>query len=167
MKCRVFRKQDGGVVYNWPSKNWQDKVEECPIPADLEGLDFIVLDLEELPREDSLFYHEQLHFDGPLSKENLKVDSSWDKQLMPNFLIKEKHLKKINQKLDAELEKVDPDMAEVVTLNRKKEKIEYFNDLQMLELALEGLNERVTAGELDKPTVRQKLNNKINQLRRG
>lgn len=163
MKCRVFKKQDGGVIYNWPSESWQNVIDDCPIPSDLQGLDYIIMNLEDLPEQKEGFYHEQLHFEG----DSLRVDSQWNKQLMPPFLIKQKHLKKIDEKLDLELQKVDPDMVELIKLNRNKEKIPSFNDLQMLELALQGLDERVRGGESDKPIIREKLNNKIRDLRRG
>lgn len=167
MKVRVFKKNDGSVVYNYPSQKYQDRIEDCKIPDELNGLPFIVADTAEIPKSNSNTgdYHEMIHFDGDCHKDNLKQDKEWNCVLMPDFLIKQKRLASKAAILDAELEKQSPDPVQVVKLQREIEKTKECNcPIKHKEWALEGLDSRVAKGESDKPVVRQKLLNKKAEL---
>lgn len=183
MKCRLYKKPDGSVIYNWPAEEYQhtdELIAQCPTPDFCVGLPYIIVSEEQLPNESSgNFYHEQVYVNGVLSIENLVVDSAWTERLMPNFLIRKNRINKINAIIDAELNTVDPDMAEIMRKTREKEILLDYNrwesknltltqknnnDLQMAQLALSELDARVANGEPDKPVIRQKLEQKIQDL---
>lgn len=149
---KIFKKLDGGVVISHFVKN--------KVVGSIAGLQGIELEESDLPAHE---YHESLYFDGDCIKENLKVDTSWEVQLMPEGLIKEKHLTRVNTKLDQELNKQTPSLLDVVKLQRKKEKAKDFKTKEWYQQALANLDERVANGEPDKPLIRQKLQEKINE----
>jgi len=149
---KIFKKPDGGVIISNFVTN--------KIAGDIVGLDGVEIEESDLPPHE---YHEQLHFDGPCAKENLKVDRAWNVQIMPECLIKEKHLKKLDAKIDAELEKENPDPVELARLQRKKEKAKGYCSKEWLQQAMANLDARVEGGEPDKPLIRQKLQAKLNE----
>lgn len=156
MKCRVFKKPDGSVVYNWPTEKYQDRLEDCKIPKDLKELPFIVLDEAEIPKSDSNTgdYHEMIYFeDGPLVKPNLKQDKAWEKRLMPVFLIKEKHLARLSRKIE---EATGALVA--IKLHNEKDLCKSWDSARWYQQALDNMDE----DEIDKPVIRAKLTEKIN-----
>ena len=105
-----------------------------------------------------------IHFDGECKKENLKQDKGWNVRLMPDFLIKQKHLIKLNQKIDQELSKENPDSIKLMKHHREKELCSSFTGKDWAEKALANLDERVAGGEPDKPKIRKALKQKIKEL---
>lgn len=164
MKVRVFKKPDGSAVCNYPSPNYQDKLDKCRVPEDLKDLPFIVAEDSEIPRCDSSTgdYPEMLYFDGDCEPANLKQDREWNVCLMPSFLIRQKHIARLNERLDAELAKGSAaDPVEVIRCIRQKEKCAGLSDKDWLEQALMNLNARVAGDEPDKPVIREKLVKKL------
>lgn len=155
MKIRIFKREDGSVIYDCPTGIHQNNIENCKIPDLCKGLDFITLDEMEIPPSNSNDgnYHEMIHFDGPCNKENLKQDKEWKNCLMPVFLIKEKHLKRLEAKIDAELDKADVDPILVVRLSREKEKCKGWTYKEWFQQALVNMEE----DEIDKPKIKEKL----------
>lgn len=141
-------------------------LEDCPIPKDCEGLDFITLDDSEIHPSDSTIgdYHEMIHFDGECKKENLKQDKSWEVRLMPEFLIKEKHHARLDSKIDAELEKESPDVIALMKLQREKDTSKKWDEKKWYEQALKNLDERVAGGEADKIKIRSAIDKKIEAI---
>lgn len=95
----------------------------------------------------------------------VKADSGWDKTLMDSHQIKKRYVNAKKVAIDTELEKESPDLIAIARLQREVEKSKYYSQLTWHEKALEGLNERVAKGEADKPVIRQKLQEKIDEAR--
>ena len=157
MKVRVFKALDGRVVYNWPSKKYQGDVSLCPIPKALEGLEFVIMDEADLPPSNSETgnFHEMIHFDGEVSKENLKQDKAWEKCLMPAFMIREKHLARLKRKISES--RLNSGLAFEYYLEH--EGCKGWDEHQLYRQALENLDE----DGLEKPVVREKLNAKLKE----
>lgn len=94
----------------------------------------------------------------------LYKDLAWEKCLMPIFLIKLKYKDFLNFHLDQELDEESPDPIKVIKLQRSKEKIKDWTELDTYQQALKNLDEKVQKGEADKPVIRQKLQAKIAEL---
>lgn len=222
MKCRVFKKPDGRVIYSWPSPKYQgghfvkdrskpivvevdDKekpiiketkgllkknrkivgyvkkkvivdykkkeltIDCCKFPPETDGLPYIDLDESDLPSEEGRDWHGHgpLHIEGELRKENLKFDEKWEKFLMPGNVIKSKEEGNIERYLDALLEQKSPDPIEAIRAFRKLQKVSkmhYKRDYRKLcEIAMDGLDR----AEIEKPTIRQKLKDKIKELKKA
>lgn len=157
MKCRVYKNGDK-VIYNWPSQKYQDDLSKCKVPDDLKNLPTIVMDDNELPKDKHFI--EQLYFDGDIKKENLKVDHNWEVKLMPSFLIKSKHIERLNTKIDEEINKKDPDAVKLIKLQREKEQVKDWDEAKTYQQALVNLQE----DGHNKPLIVQKLNAKISEL---
>lgn len=162
MKCRVFKTSNGGVRYDWPSKEYQEKIEACRIPNALKDLPYIVIDEFELPSLNSKNgdCFEMLYFNGECKKENLKQDKEWKVCLMPPFLIKKKHLVRCNSKLDEELAKESPDPIKIAKIQREKEKCSTWSEKQWYEQA----KTYIIDENIDKPLILEKLNQKIEEF---
>ncbi len=171
MKTRIFKKEDGSVIYSTPQKKYQGgyffgekelTFADCNF-GEFSTLPYIDVDTSDLVESDSNTgnYHEMIYFDGPCHKDNLKQDKTWDAQLMPSFLVKEKYLSRLNSEIDLVLSKENSeanDVLEILKINRQKDVASKNNDPQFwLEKSIEGLDERVAKGEPDKPKIRQRL----------
>lgn len=160
MKIRVYQKMDGTVALcSVPVRDGIQNFDSAKLPDYLSGLPFAEIEQNVLPQVE---YQEQIYFDGECIKENLKVDQPWEVQLMPPVLIKQKHLEKKEAELDAELEKQNPNPIKVIKFFREIEKTKKKKDGDLYQTALTNLDEKVAAGEPDKPVIRQKLLVKIN-----
>lgn len=136
--------------------------EDCKIPLEFENLPFIWLEEKDLPLSDSKAgnYHEMIYFDGDCCKENLKQDKEWKTCLMPPFLIREKHLERLNRKIDELLEKNRTiDAFAIVKSLRDREKCAKWTDKELYEQALKNIEED---GHI-KPLVCEKLKAKIKE----
>lgn len=193
MKTRIFKKQDGSVIFSWPSSKYQggtfvdDKSKpvysednkkiigyeqkeltfsDCKFPEYSQGLDFIDVEESELNflSKGSDNYFEMLHFEGECKIENLKQDLTWEKYLMPCFLVKEKHIKSLNSLIEAEIAKESSDALELFVLSNKKEIAKKLNpevnEKELLEIALAGL----ARAQIDKPLIRKKLQARLDEL---
>lgn len=121
--------------------------------------DMIIANSDDIPVTDNL---EKLYFDGPTVVENLRSDNNFDKVLMRPHEIRKRYLKKQEDIIDAELAKETPDGVIIARANREKEKAKSYPDPSWYPIALSGLDERIGAGDPDKPLIRQKLQDKIN-----
>jgi len=155
MKIRIFKKLDGGVIYNYPNSSKYPNPEDCPIPESLKDLPYVIMEHSEAPVSDSTTgdYHEMIYFDG----NDLKQDKEWKVMLMPPFLIKEKQLERLNDKIDVELEKPDPSPIEIARLTRAKEKLATATDQTLYAQALANIEE----DNIDKPVIKAKLEEKL------
>lgn len=163
MKVRVFK--DGTKVYlNAPAAKYQPvnggKIEDCPIPIDLQGLAYFVCEGSDIPDDVML---EQLYIDGTASLANLKKDSNWDIKVKPAWLIRKEEMDKLQEQANTELAKPTPDANVLAVLNAKmgqaKEKVAEGeeNIIWWYQKALSNLDAKVAAGEPDKSVIRQKL----------
>lgn len=167
MEKIIVRKDDAGIMIIIPNK---DKYGEGKLPyseckalkryIDM-GYSWFLTSEENI--KDGLESREQLYHDGT---DEIKKDLNWQNRLMPSFLIKKKHIKKENEKLDAMLNADIKDPIEIIKLNREIEKVKSFTDKQIYEQALINLDARVAANEPDKPKIRQKIQQKITDLSR-
>lgn len=156
MKKRIFKMSESQVAY-------QDYSPEIDfIPKGFENFPYIICDETEIPVSDSNTgdYHEMIYFDGDCKLENLKQDKSWQCQLMPLFLIKQKQENFLNTSLDIEISKENPNVNEVAKMWRDKEKLKNKDELELYQMALENLSR----AEIDKPVIRGKLQLKIKEL---
>lgn len=172
-KIIIVKKNDGGVAKVIPNHNkyGDDKItySECKglKPYIEQGLEWFLCDNDDLPSKEGLESRKQLYHDG----NSVKVDTDWSIRLMPDQLIKKKYLKKLSEKIDAELDSNVQDPINVIKLQRqyevcKSKKAGIHNeDCFWTELALDSLDSRVTGGESDKPKIREKLNAKIQELK--
>ena len=164
MKCRIFKKPDGRVIYSWPSAKYQDvpNFEGCKFPPETEGLPYVDLDESDLPSEigRDWFAHGPLFMNGSPAKENLNFDEEWQQYLMPKNVVAKKHETRLQAQIDQELQKPVPDPLKVATLQSEKDKIKDWSDKQAYEQALANLE----ADGKDKPIIKQKLQEKIKAL---
>ena len=131
------------------------------------GVEVCFCNKSELPDLKKIESRKQLFHDG----NNVKVDVAWEKNLMPDQLIKRKHLKKLHDKIREELSKESPDTIKISKFQH--EYADHSNikagihneDSHWAELSLKKLDEKVANGEPDKPIIREKLLGKINQLK--
>ncbi len=166
-KCRIFKKDDGRAYYDRPTSKYQNNIEACRIPENLIGLPYIIIEEQDAHPDNSVDgnYVEMIYFDGECKKENLKQDKEWKACLMPLFLIKQKHLARLNQIIDEAI--ADPDDTRIALRTlREREKCTSWDEKQWYEQALVNLDARVSGGEEDKPVIRQKLQAKVNELSR-
>jgi len=168
MKCRIIKRLDGSVIYSWPSSKNRDVFDSIRLPEELgfNGLESIILDDSEIPISNSQTgnYHEMIYFDGPCTKENLKQDKNWEVMLMPVFLIKQTYEKRLNEKIDLELNKEDSDLKQIFKWQQELKSLSEYSDLKWYQQALINLEDSVRLGNPDKPLIKQKLNAKISSL---
>lgn len=154
-----------GVFYNPKTKKHSDM--QWPIQFSLDY--YIDLNGESFDAMEAIKGQNQMSIKA--SGSNLKVHQSdvsfdwdWEENIMDAFLIKEKALARHEKLLDAELEKPEPSQLEAIRHMRQIDRIKKadLNDEKFwAQKALEGLDERVQAGEKDKETIRVKLTEKL------
>lgn len=166
MKLRIFKKDDI-LYFDYPSEKYQNNVEQCKIPPSLEGCEYITVDhtIFDKFQANGADLH-MYYFDGAVKEENLKQDVSWEKCLMPSYLIRGKHISKLEKTLDNLISNNISDPLEILKLQREKEKSLKFSKEEWHEQALKNLDARVANGEPDKPVIREKLLAKIEQLKK-
>lgn len=159
MKCRVFKKQDGRVIYSWPSQKYQHDFGSCKFSPETKGLPFVDLDESELPSEDGRdwFSHGPLVMDGEPHKDNLKFDEDWSIFLMPCNVLKKKYHARLEKKMDAELNQENPDAVAVARIYREIQKSDSWSESDWYAQALKNLDE----DGHEKPLIRQKILKKI------
>jgi len=164
MKTRIFKLNNGKVAYCFSVKGKQ--LSECKFPSEYDELEYCDVEDSSVlkhPNSKEGEYFEALFFDGNCELGNLKYDSGWNVQLMPDHLIKRKQIEKLKQKLDGELAKQTPDAIIIAKTQRECEKLKGVkagsnnDNLVWTNIALQNLDERVAKGEPDKPLIRQKL----------
>jgi hypothetical protein len=181
MKVRVFKRSDDSIIYEYFNEYTQttELINSVPVHERCSGLPSIVCNDSDIPSTSDSVLLEQIYVSGEFTLQNILIDSTWDNRLMPNFLIRKKRIEKIGTFLSTELAKTSPDLTEVMKKNLEKTNLSNpsiwigpnltqqqisANDLQMAQLALSELDARVANGEPDKPVIRQKLEQKIQDL---
>ena len=145
----IVKKNDGGIIILIPNENKYGKgkgkkgYSECKGLKKYidQGLGWFLTD-EDIDKSD-LESRKQLYHDG----DTIKKDINWELRLMPDQLIKRKSLQKNFSFSDFE----------------KRAKA-HNDDPYWLNKAIEGLDDRVSKGEADKPLIRQKINDRLNEL---
>ena len=170
MKVRVFKKEDGGVIYFYPATKYRDNIDKCRFPSETNGLAYIDVEISELKKFESKdSYHEMIYFDGDCNINNLKQDKSWENCLMPTFLLRKKGIARNIKDVEVELEKKKPSTVKLAKLQYKLTKLkkmvptEQHNTFWVRE-ALDGLDKRVAEGKPDKPIIRNKLEEKLKKF---
>ena len=159
MKVIVLKKDDA-VVITYPTEDYQtdEMILNCKIPKAFADYEKIIMEDTDIPE----VMIEQLYFEG----KDLKADTSWEKKLMPDFLIRKKRLEDIETELDSEVDLETPDVVKITKLAREKEKLlakklEPGNtDVEILQLAQADL---AKSGK-SKPTIENTLMEKIQEL---
>lgn len=169
----IIKKPDLGVIRLIPNSDkygeGKKPFSECKglKPYLDQGLEWFMCDNDDLPPKSTLESRKQWYHDG----NTVKADLSWEIRLMPDQLIKRKHIKRLQAQIGQELEKENPDPVALVKLQRKcdqcKEKKagNQNEDAYWLEVAQANLDERAAKGESDKPLIREKLTAKLKELK--
>lgn len=154
-----------GIIKPWEEWKGLQKYIDSDHPQFVgEICEWFITD-EHIDKSD-LESRKQLYCDG----QKIKKDLEWKIRLMPDQLIKRKHLNKLHSKIDEELEKQNPDSIALMKLHQEREfwkskKCGAHNDCkETSKLALKNLDKKVSDGEPDKPVIRQKLLAKIAEL---
>lgn len=173
-KIIIIKKEDGGVVKITPNQSkYGDEDGKIPYseckalqPYIDEGLEWFICDHEDLPSKSDCESRKQLYHDG----NSVKIDTDWSIRLMPDQLIKKKHLARLCKKIDAELEKETPCPISLAKLQRshsicKDKKAGVNNDDHFWsKIALENLDDHEASGGEEKKTICEKLKAKIKEL---
>lgn len=171
-KIIVVKKHDSGIIRVIPELNkygdGKKPFSECKglKPYIDQGLEWFVCDNDDLPPKSTLESRKQWYHEG----NTVKADLNWEIRLMPDQLIKRKHIKRLQAQIDEELKKENPDPIALMKLQRKCEQCKdkkagnQNEDSYWLEIAQANLEERITKGESDKPLIQKKLQAKIKEL---
>lgn len=167
-RVRIFKSKDEFIYFDIPADQFQNEEnwDKCKVPEWLRQFERIDVEKDKIPQLSPGESSHQYYFDGDMKIENLKIDKDWKICLMSRNIIKQKHLKNLNDKIDKELEKQNSDPIQIAKLQREKEKCQTFSEREWYEQALKNLDERVAGGEEDKPIIRKKLEDKIKELKK-
>ena len=172
-KVIIFKKPDLGIIqlYVNEKKFGEGKrdFKEDPIFQKYikMGYDYFVTDVKNIPSKKGIESRKQLYHDG----DKIKVDSKWEHRLMPDQLIKKKHIDRLNSKLDNHLSGKNPDTIEVLRIHREIDKHKSIKagpqneDTHWLNIAHQNLDENVKNGHNDKNNIRKLLNEKISEIK--
>lgn len=143
-------KYENGIQTKWPYSEVKS----------IDGRNYFLIDFGSIDKTD-IDCFEQLYWENDENgNTQIKKDHNWEQRLMPKFLIKIKHTKRLESKLDIELNKQTPDVVKIVKLQEEKEKIRDWDDKKCYEQALANL---VEDGH-NKQTIVEMLNKKIQEL---
>lgn len=159
MKIRLFKKGDAVLIDSVPS--FIEDINSHPIPDDLKNLEYCIVDSSNIPDGTC---QEALYFDGSCNAKNLKIDTNWNKQLKPTWMIRKEEIDNCNLIIQSEIKKDSPDNNILTKNNTIINIIKNYDDFQLYQLALKNLDDRVASGEADKPNVRKKLQALIKQM---
>lgn len=172
-KVVIFKKPDLGIIkihYHEDKfgEGKRDFREDRVFKKYLEmGYDYFVTDMKNIPSKKGIESRKQLYHDG----DEVKFDSKWEYRLMPDQLIKSKHITRLNSKLDKLLSSKNADPIEALRIAREIEKHKavaagpHNTDLHWLKVADSNLDERVKSGESDKPKIRKAIKAKLEDLK--
>lgn len=124
------------------------------------------VDKSDIETREQLYWEEK-----PDGTTLVKKDYDWAVKLMPEHIIKKRHLKRLQKELDDELEKPSPDAVALIKKQRECDKCRDMKagnqneDPYWIEVALKNLDKRVSGGEPDKPEIRKKLQDKLKELK--
>lgn len=162
-KVIIVKNEDGGVFINFPnpkhfgegkrdyanSQFFQDSRVSGKGWFLINHSDYVLLHHK---KEDyAQFYHKD---------DSLQIDFGWNIRLMPPYLIKKRHIARINTQLDAALADNNPDPIKTIKLHREKEQCNNWNEKQWYEQAKKYIEEE----NINKPIILEKLNAKIAEI---
>lgn len=125
-----------------------------PEPYLSMGYNVLIVDIN--PNDFSDLTHvDQLYIENA----ELKKDLNWSKKLMPHNLLAQKLIKSEKNKILSAKNSEEHFIA-IANLEKCKFMAKEFNNDLYFELAKNGLDTRVSEGELDKPEIRSKLESK-------
>lgn len=168
MKIKLLHLNNEVKAIVWPNEELYPDIDEetllgLPVPEIFQDCEQKIInssELESLEGFEDHEYTEQLL----IAEDELSVDTNKERSLMPVNLIRKKYLDKLKSLIESELEKEDPDMG-VINLNQAKiQSCQKWDDKKWYEQALKNLDTRVENGEPDKEIIREKLQEKINEL---
>lgn len=167
-------------IYTMPNEqiimqgNGSEDISSFTPPPGCENLtpnDFISCDLNYNEHTGTCCDFPAVDFIDQLYIENgeLKADINWEIKLMPKSIIYKKHKKRMEDKIDLELDNQTPNLANIMRWKRSVEKIRLevkspTPNATLYQVALDHLDENVANGQNDKILIRQKLNQKITEL---
>lgn len=158
-KILIIKKADGGIVRIIPNaeKYGEDKklLHQCKAASVYiqDGNTFFEMEQSDFPDKSKLESRCQLYHEG----DSIKIDSAWERRVMPCQLIKSKEIKYQTALIDAELAKEAPDAVELVRAQRKIEQVKTMTDVETYEMAIENL----ARAEVAKPEIEAKLQEKV------
>jgi hypothetical protein len=114
---------------------------------------------DEVIDKSTLESRKQLMWEDVDGRTVIKKDDGWNVKLMPDQLIKKKHLDRLKAKLDAELDKEEPDTITALKLQRNLDKVKEVKITEQhsafwADIALKNMDE----DGISKPDIRAKLN---------
>lgn len=122
---------------------------------------------DQLIDKSDLESHKQLYVESGTTE--IKKDLGWEVMLMPDQLIKQKHLKAIQKEIDLELESTDPDILKILKKQSEIKKLQQEpaeNDNSSsfwIQKAIDGL----ARASKPKPQIEEKLAAKLEELTNG
>lgn len=168
-KIIIVKKEDGGIVQVIPNHDrygdgdGKKPYSECKGLKPYEGLQWMLVDeVVYKPGADS---RKQIYWEDINGVTEIKKDTTWDARVMPPHIIKKKFISKKGPELDTAIANPASTTLEVIQLQREIEKAKTWTEVEAYEKALEGLDARVAGGEADKPVIRQKLTEKILEVK--
>ena len=105
----------------------------------------------------------QIYFDG----RELKIDTDWNIRVMPDQVVKQKAMAKLDASIEAA--KVEADKTTAIDLMVQKIELEKvkagpIHSEFWLKESIKGLDANVTLGEPDKPEIREQINSMIQEI---
>lgn len=148
-KSRFYIREDGSKIIT--NAYFDDETNLDVFASKFKWISVIEIDDEQVKN----FNIEQLSIqDGKLA-----IDENWEENIMPSSAIAKRHLKNINNKIDALLSSEDFDAREAFKCLLEIERSKFRTENEWLKTAHENLKK----SGVDKPIIREKLINKINQ----
>lgn len=176
----IQKKPDGGIKIHILhsgkfTKDASDKSKRHFTKAkalkNLNSNDYFLVD--ENPKPKDIESRKQLYWENDSDgNPRVKIDYSWEKRIMPDQLVKKKYLARLNKNFTDSVNEQNPDTIKCLKLYSKIEeckniKAGIHNESSFwTQVAIDGLDEKVAKGEIDKPLIRQKLIEKLNELKR-
>lgn len=171
----IVKKDDGGIIVICPvlekfgDEDGKRPFSDLPALKEYPGLEWYVTE-EDIDKSD-LESRKQLYWeDNGDGTTAIKKDLAWEKRVMPDQLIKKKLIERMDSEIDELLLADTPDPVVVLSKQREMDKIKKLKagpqneDVYWMNKAIEGLDKKVAKGEEDKPQIREKIQQKINDL---
>lgn len=159
----VIKKPDLGVkiIFPNPEKFGPGLIDivDCPTLKQYADHDWFLmnrLDCALIRRHPLRESRKQLYHNG----NTIQIDFDWKVRLMPVACIRKRHINRCNAKIDAELDKENPDQIQIARALRAKEKCRDWTEKQWYEQAKQYIEEE----KVNKPIILEKLNAKITEL---
>lgn len=156
MKVRLFEIEPGRWIIDIPAPHYQDKIDECPVPAWLDGKRMVIVE----NATDELLNCEcpsQIVVDAD---GNTSLDGTWMVNIMSSGLIQLKHARRLRRFIEAELAKEAPDVVQLMRWQQQLSKVRQLTEVEIYQIALNSLQ----YAPVEKPLIQQKLIDKIHEV---